>query len=181
MCIIEPSPILETRRLLLRAPVMEDVEQICALAGDFEVARMLARMPHPYLPEHAEEFLGACQAMDPATDRVFAIELEDEGLVGVIGLNPFEEGASERGTELGYWIGRPYWGRGLASEAVDATLAWAKRVWKRRYILATHFTDNPASGRVLCKAGFLYTGQVVLRDCLARGEKVPARSMVWLA
>lgn len=176
MCIIEPSPVLETRRLLLRSPVLEDVDRIAALANDPQVARMLARMPHPYLPEHAEEFLGACQAMDPATDRVFAIELEDEGLVGVIGLNPFEGGS-----ELGYWIGRPYWGRGLASEAVEAVLAWARRVWKRRYILATHFTDNPASGRVLCKAGFLYTGQVVLRDCRARGEQVPARSMIWLA
>jgi RimJ/RimL family protein N-acetyltransferase len=176
MCVIEPSPILETRRLLLRAPVMEDIDRMTALAGDWEVARMLGRMPHPYLPEHAEEFLGLCQAMDPATDRVFAIELEDEGFIGVIGFSPFEGG-----TELGYWIGRPYWGRGLASEAADAAMAWAKRVWRRRYVLATHFSDNPASGRVLCKAGFLYTGEVVLRDCRARGEKVPARTMVWLA
>lgn len=176
MCVIEPSPILETRRLLLRAPVMEDIDRMTALAGDLDVARMLGRMPHPYLPEHAEEFLGLCQAMDPATDRVFAIELEDEGFIGVIGFSPL---GGE--TELGYWIGRPYWGRGLLSEAADAALAWARRVWKRRHIVAGHFTDNPASGRVLCKAGFLYTGRVELRDCRARGEQVPTRMMVWLA
>ncbi|MDQ0466476.1 RimJ/RimL family protein N-acetyltransferase [Caulobacter ginsengisoli] len=176
MCVIEPSPILETRRLLLRAPDRGDVDRFVELAGDWDVARMLSRMPHPYLPEHAEEFLGACEAFDPAQDQVFAIELEDEGVIGVIGLNPHEAG-----TELGYWIGRPYWGRGLVSEAVDATLAWAKRAWKRRHIVAGHYTDNPASGRVLCKAGFLYTGRLELRDSLARGEKVPTRMMVWLA
>lgn len=176
MCVIEPSPILETRRLLLRSPVLEDVDRLAVLANDPDVARMLGSMPHPYLPEHAEEFLGACQAMDPATDRVFAIELEDEGVVGTIGLN-----ARADGTELGYWVGRPYWGRGLATEAAEAILAWSKRVWRRRHVIAGHFTDNPASGRVLCKAGFLYTGRIELRQSRARGEQVPTRMMVWLA
>jgi RimJ/RimL family protein N-acetyltransferase len=176
MCVIEPSPVLETRRLLLRAPDRGDVDRFVELAGDWEVARMLGRMPHPYLPEHAEEFLGMVEAFDPRENQVFAMDLEDVGVIGVIGFNPLE-GA----TELGYWVGRPYWGRGFASEAVDAALAWAKRAWKRRHIVAGHFSDNPASGRVLCKAGFLYTGRTELRDCRARGEKVPTRMMVWLA
>ena len=176
MCVIEPSPILETRRLLLRAPTRDDVDRITQLIGDWDVARMLGRVPFPYLPEHAGEFLSLCEAFDPATDRVFGIELEDEGLIGMIGFHPHETG-----TELGYWIGRPFWGRGLVSEAADAALAWAKRTWKRRHIIAGHFTDNPASGRVLCKAGFLYTGRIELRDSRARGEKVPTRMLVWLA
>lgn len=176
MCVIEIGPVIETRRLTLRSPTRADASRIVALADNWNIARMLSRMPHPYRPEHADRFLEACEAHDPAREQVFAIDLEDEGLVGVIGLDPHEEG-----TELGYWLGQPYWGRGLVSEAVDAVLAWARKSWRRRHIVAGHYSDNPASGRVLCKAGFLYTGRIELRDSQARGEPAPTRMMVWLA
>jgi RimJ/RimL family protein N-acetyltransferase len=83
--------------------------------------------------------------------------------------------------EIGYWLGRPFWGRGYMTEAVDAALLWAGDGWGRRYLLAGHFADNPASGQVLVKAGFLYTGDVVPRFSMARGEEAPTRMMVWLA
>ncbi len=67
------------------------------------------------------------------------------------------------------------------TEAVRAVLVWAHSVWGRRYLVAGHFADNPASGRVLTKAGFLYTGDVGQRRSLARGEDVDMRMMVWLA
>ena len=82
---------------------------------------------------------------------------------------------------MGYWLGRPYWGQGLATEAASAALVWAGEGWRRRYLMAGHFADNPASGQVLCKTGFLYTGEVVPRHSLARGEAAPTRMMVWLA
>jgi RimJ/RimL family protein N-acetyltransferase len=62
-----------------------------------------------------------------------------------------------------------------------AVLSWAREVWGRRAVVSGHFADNPASGRVLEKAGFLYTGEVQPRHSTARGEVAPTRMMVWLA
>ena len=83
--------------------------------------------------------------------------------------------------EMGYWLGRPYWGQGYATEVAERALVWANRDWGRRYVMAGHFADNPASGQVLSKAGFLYTGEVRQLPSVARGGEVPARMMVWLA
>ena len=82
---------------------------------------------------------------------------------------------------MGYWIGRPYWGQGYATEAATAALAWAGAGWGKRLVVSGHFADNPASGRVLEKAGFLYTGVVEPRHSKARGEAAATRMMVWLA
>ena len=185
--VIEETPRIETRRLALRAPVAADAERIAFLAGDFDVARMTTSMPHPFHRHHAESFLGRVQALDPAREVVFAIELEDEGLIGVLGFHPTPvlgtPVARSRHVrpEIGYWLGRPYWGRGLATEAAAGALAWAKRSWRQRLVVSGHFADNPASGRVLEKAGFLYTGEIQPRYCNARGETTPTRMMVWLA
>jgi len=85
------------------------------------------------------------------------------------------------GPEIGYWIGRPFWGQGIAGEAACAAMAWARRDWRRRAAVAGYFADNPASGRVLERAGFLHTGEIQQRFSLARGEAAPTRMMVWLA
>ena len=69
----------------------------------------------------------------------------------------------------------------LATEAAQGALAWARNDWRRKVVVAGHFADNPASGQVLCKSGFLYTGDVELRPSAARGQTVPTRMMVWLA
>jgi len=106
------------------------------------------------------------------------IEHHNFGVVGSIG---FTHKRGER-AEIGYFLGRPYWNRGYATEAVRGALRWVKRDWRRNVVVAGHFADNPASGQVLCKAGFLYTGDVELRPCVARGgAEVPTRMMVWLA
>jgi RimJ/RimL family protein N-acetyltransferase len=65
---------------------------------------------------------------------------------------------------------------------VRGALKWVKRDWRRNVVVAGHFADNPASGQVLCKAGFLYTGDIERRPSVARGrDDVPTRMMVWLA
>ena len=69
-------------------------------------------------------------------------------------------------------------GRGLATEALTGALAWAARDWRRRYVVAGHFADNPASGRVLEKAGFLYTGEVRRGFSKARAGEARTRRMV---
>jgi RimJ/RimL family protein N-acetyltransferase len=177
MCVIEPSPTLETRRLRLRAPEQRDIPAIAGFCADLDVSRMVTRMPHPYAPEDAEDFIGRVQAHDPMRERVFLIEHEAEGPVGMLGFHPGEDPFPE----MGYWIGKPFWGRGFATEAAEAGLVWARRDWGRKAVMAGHFPDNPASGRVLAKSGFLYTGEVRTRPCLARGEETPIRMMVWLA
>ena len=79
--------------------------------GDFDVSRMLARVPHPYSEEDAEDFL----AREPGDEQVYAIERKGDGLfLGTIGFNPAE------GYEFGYWLGKPFWGLGYATEALKA-------------------------------------------------------------
>ena len=67
------------------------------------------------------------------------------------------------------------------TEAARAAMAWAREQWGRRVVVSGHFADNPASGRVLEKAGFLYTGEVQPRHCHARGQTADTRMMIWLA
>ena len=83
--------------------------------------------------------------------------------------------------EIGYWLARDHWCQGYATEAVEAALVWAHRGWGKRAVSANHFVENTASGQVLVKAGMLYTGVVKPLHCLARGEAVPSRKMIWLA
>lgn len=181
MCALEVAPAIGTAdgrgRLILRRPVKADATAIAELANDIGVAGMIARMPHPYGLADAETFLARCEALDPRTDAVFAIEHRQFGVIGMLGFRQHQP----RRPELGYWLGRPFWGRGYATEAATAALDWARRDWGKAVVWAGHFADNRASAQVLVKAGFLYTGDVELQDCLARGEKVPSRKMVWLA
>lgn len=178
MCAIDITPTVSTERLLLRGLTANDAARLTALAGDIGVAGMVSSIPHPYGAADAEAWLAKMARADWDRDAVFGVEHHAHGLVGTIGV------AHRHGSrpELGYWIGRPFWGRGYATEAAKAVLGWVKRDWRKRVVTAGHFADNPASGAVLCKAGFLYTGDVELRPCLARGgQKVPTRMMVWLA
>jgi len=177
MCVIDISPTIETRRLTLRAPGMADAPRLARLMNDFDIARMTSRVPHPYGLSDAEAFVALCQGGDPRTGRNFLLDLEDEGVVGGLGFFTPPDGR----LEVGYWIGRDWQGRGLATEALTGALAWAARDWRKRYVVAGHFADNPASGQVLVKAGFLYTGEVLPRPSIARGEPADTRMMVWLA
>ncbi|MFC0633570.1 GNAT family N-acetyltransferase [Brevundimonas balnearis] len=177
MCVIETSPVIETRRLTLRAPQPQDVPRLAVMADDYDIARMTCRMPHPFTRRDAERFVVDVSAQDPKKGRTFLIEHERLGPVGVVGV--FE--SEDPWPEVGYWIARDFWGRGIATEALQGALGWAKTRWRRRALMSGHFTDNPASGRVLEKAGFLYTGERRPRFSLARGEPVETRMMAWLA
>ena len=177
MSVIEEKPVIETQRLTLRVPALADIERVAAFCVDHDVARMTTRMPSPYTRSHAENFVARCGTQDRRRDNTFAIELGEEGLIGVIGLFTNPDGT----VEMGYWIGRPYWGRGYATEAARGALDWVRSRWSKRYVTAGHFADNAASGRVLVKAGFLYTGVVEHKPSIARGELAATRMMIWLA
>ena len=178
MCAVEVTPVVSTERLILRGPVADDAAAIVALANDLNVAGMTTSMPHPYGPGDAAAWIERAQGCDWARDASFVIEHRNFGVVGLLG---FDHKRGSR-AEIGYALGRPFWNRGYATEAVRAALKWVKRDWRRHVVVAGHFADNPASGQVLCKAGFLYTGDVELRPSVARGrDDVPTRMMVWLA
>jgi RimJ/RimL family protein N-acetyltransferase len=172
-----PPPPLNTERLTLRTPQSEDARRLAELANDYDVARMTTRMPHPYTARDAETLIARVRALPDGQQRTLVIEA-DGGPAGLIG---FFTDAGERLPEIGYWLGRPYWGRGYATEAACAALAWAEAAWGAKAVKSGHFADNETSGRVLCKAGFLYTGVIEPRFSQARGEVTPTRMMVWLA
>ncbi|MDO8799332.1 GNAT family N-acetyltransferase [Phenylobacterium sp.] len=176
MCSIQIEPVIETQRLRLRRPRMTDAARMAKLLNDRDLARMTHSIPHPYGLEDAQNYLEQADDADPDSRALFVIDHPEQGPIGVVGFD------SEHGrSEMGYWIGRPFWGCGFATEAAKGALVWANKTWKRRYVLARHFSDNPASASVLCKTGFLYTGEVRLSPSAARGEAVPSRMMVWLA
>ncbi|MGZ3365573.1 MAG: GNAT family N-acetyltransferase, partial [Caulobacteraceae bacterium] len=124
-----------------------------------------------------EHFMSGVMAHDPRRNAIFLIEHEHEGPVGMLGFHPSDGGLSE----MGYWIGKPFWGRGFATEAAAGALHWASKDWSRRAIASGHFAGNAASANVLIKSGFLYTGEVQKRHCLASGRTERTRMMVWLA
>jgi len=176
MCAVEVTPVVSTERLILRGPVATDAAAIATYCGDINVAGMTGDIPHPYGLADAEAWIARKQMADWGREAAWVIEHAAFGVVGVVGLMPGER------PEIGYWLGRPFWNRGYATEAVRGALKWVKRDWRRNVVVAGHFADNPASGQVLCKAGFLYTGDIERRPSRARGrDDVPTRMMVWLA
>jgi RimJ/RimL family protein N-acetyltransferase len=177
MCAIDVTPTLSTERLLLRGAVHADAERVAELANDAGVATMTTSMPFPYGPDDAQTFVAKSNACDWNLEPGFVIEHRNFGVVGAISFKTTANGRPE----LGYWLGRAFWNRGYATEACRAVLDWARRDWRRKLVVAGHFADNPASGQVLCKAGFLYTGDVEPRWSRAREGPVRTRMMVWLA
>ena len=154
---------IRTARLLLRAPNPSDARQISLLAGDYEVASMTGTIPHPYTERMAAHWLASM--LDGEEGVVFAIERLGT-LIGCTGYRAF----SRDHAELGYWIGKPYWGMGYATEAVRALVQYAFATDDFAYLTVGHFSNNPASARVIAKTGFERDGKEV-RECAARGEK----------
>ena len=151
-----PRP-LKTRRLLLRALRLADAPWIRRLAGDRTVASTTLRIPHPYEKGMAEQWIRAQRERQRnGREIAFAIVLRSRNrLIGVIGLRLTARHA--RG-ELGYWIGKPYWNQGYATEAAAAVLGYGFETLGLNRICAYHFRRNPASGRVLKKLGMTYEG-----------------------
>ena len=144
------SPVLETERLILRAPRRGDVKAIARLAGDRRIAENTARIPHPYRVEDAEAFIAAINHKDGETAFVI---VRDGTLIGACGIDP-----RDSGPELGYWLGAAYWGRGFATEAVRALIDYAFGELEHETLAAGARVSNPASRRVLEKCAFQWTG-----------------------
>jgi RimJ/RimL family protein N-acetyltransferase len=161
-----------TPRLLLRPGFPEDAPALAGAIGDKLIALNLAVVPWPYTLRDAEAFLASPR--DPVLPSFLIFERTDDAprLVGSCGLGRRPSGA----VEMGYWIARPHWGRGLATEACRALIGIARALGIAS-LEGSHFIDNPASARVLEKLGFEPRGLVAPRMSCARGEEVPARLM----
>jgi ribosomal-protein-alanine N-acetyltransferase len=151
------QPNLTTARLLLRPFASADAPDVQRYAGDRDVAAMTLTIPHPY-PDGAAEAWIATHAPRYAEGELvsFAItERESEALVGAIGLHLEQR---HNRAELGYWIGKPFWGRGYATEAAEAVIGFGFETLGLNKIHAAHFTKNQASARVIEKLGMAYEG-----------------------
>ncbi len=161
-----------SERLLLRPIWPEDWQGVHTGIADQGIVRNLARAPWPYSEEDAREFTAL--PIDPMYPRFLVTRARDATVVGCIGIDlpPAEDGEGAGTIEVGYWIARPYWGQGYATEAGRAVLSVARMLGYSR-VIGSHFLDNPASGKVLRKLGFEATGRVVERHSCGRGEMAP--------
>jgi RimJ/RimL family protein N-acetyltransferase len=137
-----------------------------------KIARNLAAVPWPYTLRDAEAFLASPR--DPVLPSLLIFERTDAApqLVGACGLARRPSGA----VEMGYWIARPFWGRGYATEACGALIEIARTLGLDS-LEASHFIDNPASAQVLDKLGFQSLHIIAPRMSCGRGGEVPARLM----
>ena len=159
------TPVLETERLVLRAPRFEDIKQVAKLANDRRVAENTLAIPHPYGVKDAEAWIAATNTR-PGEETLL---IEREG--AVVGACAFDlRGGPE--PEIGYWIGVPYWGQGYATEAAQALVDLAFETRGHLALQAGARVSNPKSRRVLEKCGFQWNG-VVLRRFHAINSSAP--------
>ena len=149
-------PVLETERLVLRAPHIEDVAAVAELANNRRIAEMTANLPHPYRPSDARAFVDTLAAT--ADGITFAIFLKQEGTFAFAGMVSYGRRPPEPAPEIGYWIGEQFWGRGIATEAVRAVIDYAFSETDVSLLLGSARVVNPASRRVLEKCGFQWSG-----------------------
>ena len=161
-----------TERLLLRPGWAEDAPALAKAIGEQAIVRNLATAPWPYALDHARAFLATERGADEASFLIFRRTMGAPQLIGGAGFGRMP-GTNE--VEMGYWIARPYWGLGYATEAGRAIVDIARNGLRLRKLHAGHFLDNPASGRVLEKLGFRPTGLTLPRFSCGRGEAAPCR------
>lgn len=142
--------VLETERLVLRAPCLEDAKAIAVLANDRRVAENTARIPHPYRVADASQWISAANMQ--AGERTLLIT-RNGVVIGACGLELRDDMP-----EIGYWLGVPYWGKGYATEAVRALIDHAFDELGHETLVAGARVTNPASRRVLEKCGFQWSG-----------------------
>ena len=152
---------LRTQRLVLRPMQPCDAEPLFALFADWDVIRRLSAPPWPYTIADAHDFLGSLG--HDLTQRTFAIAL-DQALIGGIDvrMNHPSRSQSGDGPNLGYWLGRPYWGRGYMTEAAREFLAHVFAAGIGDTVYSGGFADNAASLRVQEKLGFVRDGEIKL-------------------
>lgn len=157
---------LKTDRLTLRRPNKNDVPRMVEYLADFDVSGNLSTVPHPYEEIHAHQWLERVEAGNTPSETKFAIDLEYEGYVGEIGFYVRDEKPI-----IGYWLGKPFWGRGIMTEALSNVLGWYFDNAEDDTIYSGVFHFNMASLVIQQKLGFVETGRSMVH-CVARGKDI---------
>ena len=149
-------PVLRSARLRLRPFALADCAEVNRLVGDEAVASTLVAVKYPYSEDMARRWIAKHQpSYDAGGALNFAVEeRESQMLVGFIGI-----GGDERRAGMGYWYGRPYWGKGYATEAGRTTVAFGFEELGLERMEASHLKDNLTSGRALQKMGMSHQGR----------------------
>jgi RimJ/RimL family protein N-acetyltransferase len=154
---------LATERLTLRPFRRSDAADFARLAGDWRVASMTSDIPYPFSPQQALAWL------KPVRGEVRFGILREGQLIGGVGFYRRASGAAE----LGFWLGREWWGQGYATEAARAVVRLGFAGHRLPGFSSAHFVDNVGSARVLAKLGFEAAGRGTIA-CAARGRDVEA-------
>ncbi len=149
--------VLTTRRLVLRRPSPADAQAIAEIANNAKVARWLSRMPHPYDESDARSWIGSVSGED-AGECAFVITRVDAGKETVLGACGVDRDKDFDLAQIGYWVGEPYWGQGIATEAVQGLIDHVFTTSVLDAVGASCRVTNVASRRVIEKCGFQYCG-----------------------
>jgi [ribosomal protein S5]-alanine N-acetyltransferase len=155
---VNEFPILRSARLILRAFKLNDASVVQRLAGDFAIADTTSTIPHPYPDGAAEDWISTHESVW-MMDRAFhwaIVTLAASTCIGAVSLSHIDR--DDNHAEIGYWIGKPYWGKGYCTEAARRVVEFAFEEMNLNRIYAYHFTRNPASGRVMQKIGMRQEG-----------------------
>ncbi len=156
--------------LTLRPIELSDAPRFAELVNDFSLAQFTSSIPHPYTLEDAKAFVAlARDEMQNGAEWRFAVCRDDE-IIACVGLR---KGQKPSCFELGYWVGAPYRGRGVATRAAEAVVHFGFETLNADKVTAGHFEDNPSSGHILRKIGFRPTGETVSTFSRARNVDVP--------
>ncbi len=169
---------LRTERLVLRPLRLADAAALHRLVNDWEVAKTLARVPFPYPRALADEWIASTWARIAAGEAwhlaIVGEERGEEVLVGCVGLTLDRGGGPDGEAELGYWVGRRFWGHGVGPEAAGRLARWGLAHLPIARIRASTLLDNDRSAAVLRRLGFREAGEGV-QAFLSRGGPMPVR------
>jgi RimJ/RimL family protein N-acetyltransferase len=154
---MKERPTIETSRLIPRPFTLADAPQVQQLAGDKGVASTVLQIPHPYEDGMAEHWINTHQERYEKGELVsFAIVLR--ATQALIGATDLQIDQHHESAELGYWLGKPFWRQGYATEAAQAVVRYGFEVLGLHRVYATYLMRNAASARVLEKIGLTYEG-----------------------
>ena len=164
----------KTKRLELRPLTGADAADFAALVADRDICRMTGTFPHPFPKRSVEGLLDIFMARAVSGIAYHWAITRNGRFLGAVGI-----GKKQSGWSFGYWIGKPFWGQGFATEVVSALVKHLRKHDAKATILADVFTDNPASDRVLRKVGFTRSEQTGEGYSLARDKTVPVWTYTW--
>ena len=157
-----PQPTLETPRLILRPFAPSDAASVAKYAGDYDIYRNTLRIPYPYQEEQAAEWIAAIQpSYEQGKAVIFAIVPRDlDHITGAVGLELGTAAFDSHTAELGFWTGKPFWGKGYCTEATTCVLGYGFSRLGLSCIWAAHFCSNVASSKVMQKLGMKHEGKL---------------------